>query len=227
VSKDKEVPEKSELEYWSGTWNAHAKPPWKGERSDEDFKLFLDGFSLPQPGAKVLVPLCGDSEVMLWLHKAGWAVVGVEFVREAAERFFASFFPEEKIEELSVGAATCLSVGSISIFVQDFFSCSVDGFDLIYDRAALVAIPPSERQKYAQKLTGLLNHSGCLYIETVNTDEQTVLNAPFPVAPESISSLFHGLQLREQITREVFEAVGNMLARGATRVWKTRSVFER
>jgi thiopurine S-methyltransferase len=103
--------------------------------------------------ATVLVPLCGKSLDLAWLAERGESVVGVEFVRSAAEQYF-----EERGVEPDVDRNAFIH-GNTSIVVNDFFRVTrsdVGAMDLVYDRAALVAIAPERRAEYLAQVWRLL-----------------------------------------------------------------------
>ncbi len=46
---------------------------------------------------RILVPLCGKAVDMLWLHKHGYRVLGVELVEAAVQDFFAEWGVQPEI----------------------------------------------------------------------------------------------------------------------------------
>jgi len=110
-----------------------------------------------QPGDKVLVPLCGKSRDMHWLHGQDYAVTGVELSPIAAE----AFFKENNLHacDLVDGRFTIWRHAELEIHCGDIFEFSNEGSDDIaacYDRAALIALPETGRSAYVQHLTHLL-----------------------------------------------------------------------
>lgn len=106
---------------------------------------------------KVLVPLCGKSLDMRWLAERGHPVLGIELAREAVEQFVA-----EGRGAVSRFRQTVFDVyrqGSVEVWCGDFFHFHIDQaleVQAFYDRAALIALPPATRQRYAFHLTQLL-----------------------------------------------------------------------
>src|SRR5690606_17703314 len=95
------------------------------------------------PG-RVLVPLCGKSHDMRSLARPGLGVIGVVFVETAVNAFFeeAGVIPERR--ELQHGVR--YRHDNLSIIAGDFFeieAADIGPIDCIYDRAALVAVPPA------------------------------------------------------------------------------------
>ena len=109
---------------------------------------------------RVLVPLCGKSNDLAWLAARSGPngkpveVVGVELSREAAVAFFAEHGLTPSIERR--GPFECFSHANLTIAVGDFFAATPESllgtFDAAYDRAALIALPPSMRAEYVAAL---------------------------------------------------------------------------
>ena len=85
-----------------------------------------------------------------------YRVVGVELSRLAVEQLFAELGIEPAVS--ACGPFERFSGPGVDVFVGDFFELSVallGPVDAIYDRAALVALPPAMRQRYAAHLTAI------------------------------------------------------------------------
>lgn len=112
-------------------------------------------------GTRVLVPLCGKSRDMTWLHAQGHRVVGVELEAQACEAFFVEQHLSFSVE--SHGTAQVFrgqgQAAGIELWCADFFSLTVADLGELqawYDRAALIALPPALRQRHARRVTQLL-----------------------------------------------------------------------
>ena len=141
--------------------------------------------------ARVLVPLCGKSEDLAWLAAAGHEVVGVEFIESAARTFFEEHELPFEIEPGSRGPT--LRAAGIAIVVGDFFACTEEDIprcSLAYDRAALVAVAPELRKRYAQQLSRLLVPGGGLLLVSFEHDLES--GPPFSVPPDEVRALFGG-----------------------------------
>ena len=115
----------------------------------------------PPDDATVLVPLCGKSRDMNWLHGIGFRVVGVEFVEMACVAFFEEQnHPYRRVDHGGFvrfdGEGDAMG---ISILCADLFTLTPDDIgpvDAWYDRAAIVALPPSLWPRYAEWISGVL-----------------------------------------------------------------------
>src|SRR5471032_1332049 len=107
--------------------------------------------------ARVLVPLCGKSLDLAWLASEGHAVLGVELSHKAVEEFFKGQGVEPIVRQQ--GRFTVYRHDSIELWCGDFFALTADDAQhcsALYDRAALIALPPHMRQRYTEHLARIL-----------------------------------------------------------------------
>ena len=108
------------------------------------------------PGARVFVPLCGKSLDVHWLLAQGHRVVGAELSRIAVEQLFAELGVTPRITP--AGPLTRFEADGIVIFQGSLFdltAATLGPVDAVYDRAALVALPPAMRDQYTTHLRAL------------------------------------------------------------------------
>lgn len=137
-------------------------------------------------GARVLVPLAGKTPDMMWLAQRGCHVTGVELSPVAVEAFFAENglpFTKDVHGGLQRYKATD---HSIEIHCGDYFDFSTANFDALYDRGALVALPPEMRQRYVEHTNMLLKESPVRLVITLEYDQQVVSGPPFSVSESEI-----------------------------------------
>jgi len=133
----------------------------------------------------VLVPLCGKSLDMLWLARQGHRVVGVELDRGAVEAFFDSAGLHPDTDDS--GPLSAYSAGPITIFAGDFFEFDASSrFDLVYDRAALIALPHEMRVRYQRRLATLLSPGARGLLITLEYPDAAMQGPPFSVMPEEL-----------------------------------------
>ncbi|MBA4501128.1 thiopurine S-methyltransferase [Marinobacterium marinum] len=106
------------------------------------------------PGdTSVLVPLCGKSSDMLWLREQGHGVVGVELSDLACRDFFVEHGVQ--ITPVAVPEGHTRERDGIKLWSADFFALGREHWGdvaAVYDRAALIALPPELRRAYAAHL---------------------------------------------------------------------------
>lgn len=142
------------------------------------------------PESRVLVPLCGKSEDMLWLSQQGYKVIGVELSALAVEQFFIAAGVAVTVRQN--GDLQHWVSRDIEIYCGDFFALQasqlgrIDGF---YDRAALVALPPEMRRDYVGKLASLTPQAKGLLV-SLEYDQQLADGPPFSVLADEVAALY-------------------------------------
>jgi thiopurine S-methyltransferase len=112
-------------------------------------------------GSRVFVPLAGKTLDMVWFAAQGYRVLGVELSQLAVEAFFAEHGLEPRLRESRYG--THYSAGGIELILGDAFALDVESLAdcaEVFDRAALIALPPELRHRYVRVLYARLP-TGC------------------------------------------------------------------
>ncbi|MGH1412042.1 MAG: thiopurine S-methyltransferase [Pelagimonas sp.] len=106
------------------------------------------------PGDTIFVPLCGKTIDIDWLLSKGLRVSGIEFHPGAVDEVFARLGLTAETTE--IGPLTRSRAGDLTLFSGDVFELSAETLgpvNAIYDRAAIVALPPETRPLYAAHLS--------------------------------------------------------------------------
>ncbi|MBL8913403.1 MAG: thiopurine S-methyltransferase [Archangium sp.] len=141
---------------------------------------------LGAPGV-VFVPLCGKAEDLAYLAAKGHRVIGVEWVDDAVRAFFSEhgLTPTQSAH----GKLKRYESGSITIFSGDFFAIRaehVEGMTAVWDRAALIALPPDVRVKYVAHLRSLVKPKTPGLLITVEYDQSKMGGPPFSVEEKEV-----------------------------------------
>jgi thiopurine S-methyltransferase len=161
-------------------------------RSDYHGSLVKYWPSLDLPKASgVLVPLCGKSSDMIWLAEQGHDVIGVELSAIAAKDFFA----ENNIpcETSTSGKFQKYHGGNITILVGDFFDlgqADIPNVTPVYDRAALIALPPEMRTRYTKHLKSILSVNTKILLITLSYNQAEMNGPPFSVPADEVTDAF-------------------------------------
>ncbi len=138
----------------------------------------------------VFVPLCGKAHDMWWLHDRGHSVIGVELSEIACKDFF-----EEANEKAQVHPGEPFTIfrhDNLQLWCGDFFQLVPDDLRhirLVYDRAALIALPPSMRKRYVEHLTAVIPEGARILLITL--DYNTRITAPpFNVSDDEVRELY-------------------------------------
>ena len=142
-------------------------------------------------GAKVFVPLAGKSLDMLWFAAQGHRVLGVELSTLAVEQFFAEHSLQPDIETTRYG--THYRAGDIEIINGDAFGLdevALRDCAAVFDRAALIALPPELRVRYASELYAKLP-TGCRgLLVTLEYPQAERDGPPFSVPEDEVRTEF-------------------------------------
>lgn len=172
------------------------------------------------PSTRVLVPLCGKSLDMVWLASQGHSVLGVELAAMAIEQFF----DEQKLQPVEHESALGRHyvAGQIELICGDIFDLDAETLAScggVYDRGALVALPPAMRQRYTQHVYSRLakNYVGLLL--TLDYDQALMEGPPFSVPEAEVRKLFAGhTQVSCLDHMNIIDKEPKFLARGLTQL---------
>lgn len=167
-------------------------------------------------GSRVFVPLCGKSLDMVWLAERGHRVLGIELSELAIEQFFA----ERGLSPVRAAgpAGMHYAAGPWELVAGDAFAMpagALAGCAGVYDRAALVALPPAMRATYAHTAWRRLP-AGCRgLLVTLEYPQAQKDGPPFAVDEDEVRARFGGdwsidlLERRDILAHEpAFQAAG-------------------
>jgi thiopurine S-methyltransferase len=186
-------------EFWIKAWNEGRIGFHQQTFNDKLIQYFP--LLNPSEGQRVLVPLCGKTKDLLWLHKLKLHIRGVELHDEAVRSFFYEnqLLPVNRSEDSNF---THYTYQEITISMGDFFKLDEEeSFDLIYDRAALVALPFLLRRKYARIIKKSLKKGGKCLLIVYEYDQSKMEGPPFSVNETEIRELYE-----DQFSIELLES---------------------
>ena len=161
-----------------------------------------------EPQSRVFVPLCGKTRDMIWLLDRGHSVVGNEISQLAVEAFFADNSLTAEIRQEA--GFTRWSCDRIEILCGDFFDLTatdIGRIDALYDRAALIALTPAQRTRYAARIMQLLQPQTPGLLVTLDYEQQKMEGPPFAVSAEAVNQLYREEFSIEQLAHtDVLEA---------------------
>lgn len=173
-----------EPDFWMQAWHEGRIGFHRGEYHP----ALLEYFPLleAQTEQSILVPLCGKSHDLTWLSHQGLYVRGVEICKQAVEEYFK----DNDITTFQKSDNT-YTHQNLTLEVGDFLKHeNPNNYDFIYDRAAIVALPPEMRIKYAKKWLELLKSGGKAILIAFEYDQAKVQGPPFSVPTKEIEALF-------------------------------------
>ncbi|CAM2909502.1 thiopurine S-methyltransferase [Vibrio diazotrophicus] len=174
-------------EFWHSKWASNQI----GFHLDDVNPLLIEHWHRTEPKRedKIFVPLCGKSEDLVWLATKHNQVHGVELSSIAVRSFFAEHFYTPLVIQLNAHHEL-YQFDELSIYTGDYFTAPVETYDIVYDRAALVALPEDMRKEYVERLKSLLNPGGRILLVTLDYEQHEMAGPPFSVPQEEIEQLF-------------------------------------
>ncbi|NGN97359.1 thiopurine S-methyltransferase [Grimontia sp. S25] len=148
----------------------------------------------PQREEAVFVPMCGKSIDLSWLASKHDEVVGVELSEIAVRAFFSEHLYTPTVTSMSP-TMKLYHFDELSIYAGDYFTAPLETYPLVYDRAALIAMPESLRQQYAERLLSLLKPGGRILLVTLHYPQEQMDGPPFSVDADEVRRLFDGYKI--------------------------------
>lgn len=206
-----------ELEFWHQRWASNQIGFHEGQvnaylaRHYADLKM--------APGETVFVPLCGKSVDLCWLADQGAHVLGVELSPIAVEGFFAEqgLTPRTSKD----GAFTVWESGPIRVLCGDYFALTpaqLAGVHAVYDRAALIALPPARRADYAAHLDRLSPGAHRTLLVTLKYSQEQMQGPPFSVGEREVHRLFASARIERLGVQDVLADHPRFREKGLTRL---------
>ncbi|GAX25436.1 thiopurine S-methyltransferase [Fistulifera solaris] len=179
------------LDSWKKRWDT-GMTRW--HQPDVYWALEKYGDDFIHKESRVLVPLCGKTVDLAYLTTKAKEVIGVEGVLQGVQEFMQEN-PNLQMEAVeSKNGFDCFRGEKIWLLCGNFFHFGpvVAGkFDVVWDRAAMVAIKPSDREEYVQVLGSVLKPGGVLLLSGyIRPNSETTLGPPFTLNRDQVLHLF-------------------------------------
>lgn len=174
------------------------------------------------PDARVLVPLCGKTPDMAWLAARGHSVVGVELSDKAARDFFAEQQLQPAIQRLD--GFTVYEAASISVWVGDFFAMPMSALaacTAVYDRASLIALPPTMRRRFAALLAEALPAGSRGLLVALDYAQREMDGPPFSVPEDEIRDLFKAFDVTCLSRQDALADNERFRQKGLSQLWES------
>lgn len=176
-------------QYWLSKWQSNQI----GFNQPKPHPLLIEYFqtlNLPKQ-SRIFVPLCGISIDMLWLIEQQYQVVGIEISKVACETFFQDYNLDFTVKQQ--GEFLIYTGANIELICGDFFKLdkhTLKEVNAIYDRAALIALPPETREKYAHQLLRITPATSKIFLISITYNPKEMNGPPFSVFADEIAKLY-------------------------------------
>jgi hypothetical protein len=204
--------------FWLTKW-AQLDTPWENGESLRAIKNSI-GEVIPKELVKTrrgrmraFVPLCGASLVVPTLLRYGFEVTGLDYVSKALQ-VLRSRLSKHKFKQVRSRGKEVFEAQNVTLIRQDIFTFKpMERFELIVDRAALIAIHPRKRAAYARTLTRSLAPGGFLTVVTYDYRGKELNGPPYRVTAKMVKELFPKLRVRK-LQKAPFPTAAHLKKRG-------------
>jgi thiopurine S-methyltransferase len=176
-------------DFWLTRWSRH-EIGFHQSRVNEYLTRFWPALGVERQSV-VFVPLCGKTLDMRWLQEhEGHPVLGNEIARSACTEFFDEWGVQPTASKQ--GSFEAFEARGVKILCGDFFALrpeDVANVAAVFDRAALIALPPEMRVAYAAKLQTILPRAPILLVAP-DYAQHEMSGPPFAVGEAEIRTLF-------------------------------------
>lgn len=212
-----------DADFWLKVWDSAQIRFHEGRPNDAMVRHFA-AMALP-PGARVFLPFCGKTRDIAWFLSQGYRVAGAELSELAVGQLFEELGLVPEITDLGALRRYGARAGemTVDIFAGDMFALTAGDLgpvDAIYDRAALVALPPQMRAGYAAQLVALSGRAP-QFLNCFEYDQSLRSGPPFSIDAAEVARLYAGtydLTLLERFSLP--EGLGGQTAQDA--IWILR-----
>jgi len=228
------MPTRGTTEFWLKSWE-NGRTGWH----EADYNPWLLKIPKNKIQGRVLVPLCGATQDLLWFaqQETVTEVVGVDLSEVAFEKFLEAngFSTAGGASAEKVKICKIKEQPKITFVVGDFFAdgwnVNDDGakkfsgisatiharsqikakkFDLIWDRACIVALMPEDRERYSNLLLNMVGDAGEYYLLTLEYDKQLMDGPPWSIMIEDLERCGGDAWKYERIAEAKVEGKGSL-----------------
>lgn len=203
-----------EISYWQSRWR-NDKTGWHMDEVYPLLKKYWPELNI-KPNATVLVPLCGKTLDIDWLAEHGHDVVGVDVSEKAIQTVIKR--NNLDVTRSAKGPFSVSRSQNIELWCGDFMKLRknwVPPIDVIYDKAALIALPPDKRTAYTQHIQALTQPHTQILLNCFEYDQQEMTGPPFSVSEGELRRLY-GSQFTITLlySRSILDEMGRFQQRG-------------
>lgn len=177
--------------FWHDRWR-EGRIGFHQERVTPLLEAHWDATGVPA-GGRVFVPLSGKTLDMAWLAARGHPVLGVELSRLAIGQFFDEHRLVPEVRTSRYG--THFTAGGIDLVCGDAFALDAEALGDcagVFDRAALIALPPDLRRRYVDELYAALPRGCRGLLVTLEYPQHEKAGPPFSVPETEVRASYGG-----------------------------------
>jgi thiopurine S-methyltransferase len=216
-----------DIDFWKKRWE-DGQTGWHASEYNKHLVAFFPRLGL-SAGQRVLVPLCGKTDDMLFLVEQGLNVVGVEVSPMACRAFFneAGLTFIERQE----GEVLVFEGESVTLYCTDLFHLKpedIPRIDGCYDRACLIAMEKPQRVRYVRWLSDMLCSGAASLMLAVEYPSGEKNGPPFSVPKLEVNTLYGGgFECTELHREDILETSPKYREWGVTELIETAYLIRR
>lgn len=176
-----------EISYWQSRW-IKGNTGWHMDEVFPPLKNYWHHLQLAH-GATILVPLCGKTLDIEWFVGQAYYVIGIDVSEKAIEALKHNH--SEPFCTSSTGGLTRYKSDSLELWCGDFFKLQknwLPPIDAIYDKAALIALPPETRRQYAKAIKRLCQPHTRQFLSCFEYNQDEMNGPPFAVFEDELQT---------------------------------------
>jgi thiopurine S-methyltransferase len=178
-----------EISYWQSRWQKN-KSGWHMRNVFPPLKKYWNRLHL-NPEAAVLVPLCGKTLDIDWLVRQGHYPIGVDVSEIALKEIMNR--QKHPFTSTCRGSFIRYASPSMELWCGDILKIRKDwlpDIHAVYDKAALIALPPPKRQQYAKRIQTLMRPGGSMLLNCFEYLPEEMNGPPFAVFTDELNQLY-------------------------------------
>lgn len=198
----------SPIEFWSQVWDEGTIRFHQNSYNTEMIKYFKD---VDLKDKTVLIPLAGKTKDILFFLEKGALVTAIEFCEPA----IISFFEENNMAYKKHGYS--FFADNLTFHAMDFFDFNTEKpFDVLFDRASQVVFNKTERPRYFQHMSKLIDQNSMLLLFSIDHDGSFEYGPPHKIPKEEIITAYKkmGITLRTNSENHEVATSDKMQAQG-------------
>lgn len=196
------------LEFWSQVWDEGTIRFHQNNYNSEMLKYFKD---IDLKNKTVLIPLAGKTKDILFFLEKGAHVTAIEFHGPAV----VSFFEENNIAYKKHGYS--FFADNLTFHAMDFFDFYTEQpFDVLFDRASQVVFNQSDRPRYYEHISKLIDQKSILLLFSIDHNGSFDYGPPYKIPKAEVVSAYKkmGITLKTNSENIEFSTSEKMHAQG-------------
>lgn len=188
-------------EFWHERWK-NKQIGFHQEEVHISLERFWPSMMGVDEGVGIFIPLCGKTRDIFYFLERGHRVTANELSPIAVSELFSENGLEPVIQKEEHFERYVKD--ELVVYCGDFFDLrpeQLQGVDAVYDRASLVALPPTMRPRYANHMADLLSPGARILLVSFQYDQEKMAGPPFSVPQAEVLKLYG-----ENFTIQVLES---------------------